>query len=283
MYKISVFTVMIPDLTPEDAAQAFKQHGYSGAEWRVLDSPFDPSKPPAFWANNLCTLPLSDEGARRAKAAAESAGLEIPGLGTYIEVGDLESVEKALSFAKICGARNVRVNPGRWPDPDGLSYAASLERARKFLKECEALAKAAGKRIIIEMHHGTIISSASLCRSAVDGFDPEHVGVLHDAGNGVHEGFENYDIALQVLGPYLAHVHVKNGRYVSDGSGLWTSTWAAMEDGVVNWTNLFTALKNINYDGWLGLEDFSGAYPTAEALPHDMQFLREQYDKVHGS
>jgi sugar phosphate isomerase/epimerase len=279
---MSIFTVMIPDLTPEDAAQAMKQHGYSGAEWRVKDGDFDPAQPPSFWANNLCTLPLSDEGARRAKAAAEAAGLEMPGLGTYIDVGNLEDVEKALSFAKICGAHNVRVNPGRWPDPDGLSYAASFERARTFLSECEALAKAAGKRIVVEMHHATIVSSASLCRRTVEGFDPDYIGVLHDAGNGVHEGFENYDMAFQLLGPYLSHVHVKNGRYVSDNAGLWTSTWAPLEDGVVNWGDLFRALKKNNYSGWLGLEDFSGVYPSSEALPKDIAFLTEEYDKVHG-
>jgi sugar phosphate isomerase/epimerase len=273
---------MIPDLTPEDAAQAMKQHGYAGAEWRVKDGEYDESQAPAFWSNNRCTLPLSDEGARRAKAAADSAGLETPGLGTYIDVGDLESVEKGLSFAKICGARNVRVNPGRWPDPEGLSFAKSFARGRKFLTECEALAKTAGKRVIIEMHHGTIVTSATLCRKMVEGFDPDYIGVLHDAGNGVYEGFENYDLALQELGPYLAHVHVKNARYVSDGKGLWSATWAPLEDGVVNWTDLFTALKKFNYDGWLGLEDFSGAYPTAEALPHDIAFLTEQYNKVHG-
>lgn len=282
MYKMSVFTVMIPDLTPEDAAQALRQHGYAGAEWRVRDGDFDESQPPSFWANNLCTLPLSDEGARRAKAAAEAAGLEIPGLGTYIEVGDLEAVEKALSFATICGARNVRVNPGRWPDPDGLSYAASFERGRAFLKDCESLAKAAGKRIVIEMHHGTIVSSTSLCRRTVEGCDPDYMGVIHDAGNGVYEGFENYDLAFQLLGPYLSHVHVKNSRFVSDGQGLWSAHFAALSDGVVNWHNLFTALKNINYDGWLGLEDFSGAYPSAEALSKDIAFLAEQYNHVHG-
>jgi sugar phosphate isomerase/epimerase len=282
MYKLSVFTVMIPDLTPEETAQALKQHGYDGVEWRVKDGPIDRNQAPAFWANNYCTLPLSDEGARRAKAAAGAAGLAMPGLGTYIDVGDVEAVEKAMSFARICGARNARVHPGNWPDPKGLSYADCFSRARRFLSECETLSKQYGVRAVIEMHHRTIVCSASLCRRLVEGFDPEHIGVIHDAGNGVYEGFEDYDMAFQMLGPYLTHVHVKNAKYVDRGDGVWEATWAALENGVVNWQNLFGALKKANYSGWLGLEDFSGAYATNAALPHDIQFLKATIARVQG-
>jgi sugar phosphate isomerase/epimerase len=251
-------------------------------EWRVKDGPIDRNQAPAFWANNYCTLPLSDEGGQRAKAAAEAAGLAIPGLGTYIDVGNVESVEKAMSFARICGARNTRVHPGGWPDPQGLSFADSFERARKFLRDCEALSKQYGVRAVIEMHHRTIACSASLCRRLVEGFDPEHIGVIHDAGNGVYEGFEDYDMAFQILGPYLTHVHVKNGKYADNGHGLWEATWAALDNGVVNWTNLFGALKKNHYSGWLGLEDFSGTYPTHEALPNDLKFLKETIARVQG-
>lgn len=284
MFKISVFTVMIPDLLPEAAALALQANGYDGVEWRVHNGPVDADKPPAFWANNYCTLPLSREGAQRGKAAAAEAGLAMPGLGTYIDVGDMDSVEQAIEFATITGAHNIRVNPGRWPDPDGLSYAESYDRARAFLSDCEELAKRAGKRIIIEMHHGTIVCSASLSHRLVSHFDPQYIGVLHDAGNCVHEGYEDYDMGIQLLGPYLAHVHIKNARYAppADGKGVWKAQWSALDDGVVNWENLFGALKKANYDGWLGLEDFSGTYPTQEALPQDIKFLREQIARVYG-
>ena len=284
MFKISVFTVMIPDLTPEAGAQALKEHGYAGVEWRVHNGPVDTNKAPAFWANNFCTLPLTPEGPRRGKAAADAAGLEMPGLGTYIDVGEMEAVEQALEFAKITGAHNVRVNPGRWPDPDGLSYAESYERAKAFLANCEALAKRAGKRIIAEMHHGTITCSASLSHRLVSHFNPDYIGVLHDAGNCVHEGFEDYDLGIQLLGPYLAHVHIKNAKYAAPagGSDVWVAKWSALDDGVVNWDNLFGALKKANYSGWLGVEDFSATYPTAEALPNDMAFLKTAIERVYG-
>jgi sugar phosphate isomerase/epimerase len=284
MFKISVFTVMIPDLTPEAGAMALKEHGYAGVEWRVHNAPVDTSKAPAFWANNYCTLPLTPEGAQQGKAAADAAGLEMPGLGTYIDAGDMESVEQAVEFARITGAHNIRVNPGRWPDPDGLSYADSFKRAQTFMANCQAQAKRAGKRIIVEMHHGTIVCSASLSHRLVSLYDPEYIGVLHDAGNCVHEGFENYDMGIQLLGPYLAHVHIKNAKYAPPASetGIWTATWSALDDGVVNWDDLFGALKKANYTGWLGVEDFSGTYPTAEALPNDIAFLQSAIERIYG-
>jgi sugar phosphate isomerase/epimerase len=232
MFKFSVFTVMIPDVTPEDAGQTLKDNEYDGVEWRVTTPNIDSSKPPSFWANNLCTLALTDDEARRAKAIADASGLGIPGLGTYINVGDVAAVEQAMSFARICGARNIRVNPGRWPDPDGLSYAASFERAIKFMADCEALGKRTGVRTIIEMHHGTIVCSAALSHRLVNKFDPDYIGVLHDAGNCVHEGYEDYDMGIQLLGPYLAHVHIKNAAYDRPaGGGVWKARWAPLEDG----------------------------------------------------
>ena len=64
---------------------------------------------------------------------------------------------------------------------------------------------------------------------------------------------------------------------------MWEAQWSALENGVVNWDKLFSALKKANYQGWLGLEDFSGAHPTAQALAHDMEFLKATVTRVQGA
>ncbi len=277
MFNISVFTVMLPEFTPEEGAQALQRHGYAGVEWRVVDDAKAEATPgrPAFWDSNRCTLPLSEEGAIQARDLAAAHDLAIPGLGTYINVGDLELTERAMRFARICGARNVRVNPGRWPDPDGLSYADSFARASRFLEGCQELAQQYNVRAIVELHHRTITCSAALAHRLVNPFDPDFIGVLHDAGNMVFEGYEQYDLGLQLLGPFLAHVHIKNARHYppETGAGLWQAAWAPLDDGAVNWDSLFAALKQAGYSGWLGIEDFSAARPPEEALPYNLQFL----------
>ncbi len=271
--KIGVFTVGLPDLTPEEAVRELADAGYDGVEWRVARVPEEiRGEKPSFWGNNLCTLEPVVEEAERARSLAEGAGLEIPGLGTYIDVGDLKATEEAMRFAKSAGAPQIRV--GR-PDGIGRSFGEMFEKSRAFLEEVEGLAGGYGVKALIEIHHGTIYPSASLAHRLVDGLDPERVGVIFDPGNMVFEGFEDYRIGLDLLGPYLAHVHLKNAAYdrPEDG-GVWRARWAPLEDGVVDFDLLFEGLQAAGYDGWLVIEDFSAARPSREALRHNLEFVR---------
>ena len=274
MWRMCVFTVMLPDMAPEEAARAMKAAGYAGVEWRVKNTP-EPvrAEAPSFWGNNLCTFGLTTAEAEQARDVAQAHGLAIPGLGTYIEVGDVAAVEEAMAFARICGAGQVRVGAGRWP-VEG-SYAASFDRARAFLGEAQGLARQYGVKAVVEIHHRTIVPSAALAHRLVLGLEPDYVGVIHDAGNMVYEGFEEYRLGLELLGPYLAHIHLKNAAWERPpGGGVWRARWAGLEDGVVDWPALFAALRAVGYEGWLGIEDFSQARPPGEALVFNYEFVR---------
>ena len=66
--KVGVFTVGLPDLTPEEAVREIKDAGYDGVEWRVTRVPEElRGEAPSFWGNNLCTLAPSKEEARRGR------------------------------------------------------------------------------------------------------------------------------------------------------------------------------------------------------------------------
>jgi sugar phosphate isomerase/epimerase len=282
MLKLSVFTVMLPDLTPDEAAPLLKESGYDGVEWRVTQVPAERQREaPSFWGNNLCTFGPTLAEAERAKAVSDSAGLVIAGLGTYINVGDLAATENAMRMARTCGAEKVRISPGSWPGD--LSYHDSFKRAQTFLDGAQALAQQYGVKAVVEIHHRTITPSASLAYRLVSDFDPDWIGVIHDAGNMVYEGFEDYRLGIELLGPFLAHVHIKNACYARPPEGgVWRSEWSPLEDGVVDWEALFTALRDTGYDGWLGLEDFSQARPTRDALRYNIAFLRDAIDQVYG-
>ena len=276
MWPLCVFTVMLPDMTPEAAATALKTAGYSGVEWRVKTIQESlRSEPPLFWGNNLCTFAPTTADAERARDIAQANSLVIPGLGTYIDVGDVAAVEQAMAFARICGAAQIRVSAGPWPGEG--TYAEAFARAKKFLEETQTLAKQYSVKVVIEIHHRTIVPSAGLAHRLVSSFDPAYVGVIHDAGNMVYEGFEAYRLGLELLGPYVAHVHLKNAAWQrpSDG-GVWHCTWAPLEDGVVDWQALFAALRTVGYTGWLGFEDFSQERPSVEALTYNYQFIQNQ-------
>ena len=271
--KVGVFTVSLPDLTPDEAVREIKDAGYDGVEWRVTHVPEElRSDEPSFWGNNLCTLEPTVEEARRARRLSEEAGLEIPGLGTYVALGDLEAAHEAMRFAVTAGVPQVRVGAGA---PDGRPYEELFDAAREFLAGDEDLARSHGVKALIEIHHKTICPSASLAQRLVSSFDPGLVGVILDPGNMAQEGFEDYRIGAELLGPYLAHVHIKNSAFERPaGGGVWEPRWAPLEDGVVDFGQVFEALEHVGYDGWLVMEDFSGVRPSREALKYNLEFLR---------
>ena len=269
--KIGVFTVMLPDLTPEEAAAELRGAGYDGIEWRVTE--IDKSlrgAPPSFWGNNLCTLEPTPEEAARARTLAQRERLELVGLTTYLQVGDVAATENAMRVAKLAGAPQIRVGVGT---PEG-GYVAAFERALSFLTAVAELARHYGVKALVETHHKTITPSASLAQRLVSPFDPELIGVIYDPGNMVHEGYEDYRLGLELLGPHLAHVHLKNARFVRSKDGIWRAMWSPLEDGVVDFGRFLSALRAVGYDGWLVIEDFSAAQDSRSTLRHNLQFVK---------
>ncbi|MCZ8519670.1 MULTISPECIES: sugar phosphate isomerase/epimerase family protein [Paenibacillus] len=270
--KLSVFTVVTPDLTPEELASAAKEAGIEGIEWRFKEIPADAGdEQPSFWRRNLCSIdPQSTETEldRFAKAAAEQ-GLRTVSVVPYLTPGDLEGTEQVLRAAKRLGAASIRVGvPGY---DRSRNYNDLFEQEIQYLHGVEELARQYGVKCLVETHHHTIAPSAGLAHRLVSRFDPEHIGVLFDPGNMVHEGFENFRMGLELLGPYLAHVHIKNtgwkpGNRREDGSQSWTSYWEPVNGGVVDWKQVLGDLKSVGYDGYLGVEDFSGKFQSRELL-----------------
>ena len=77
--KFAVFTVSIPEWTPDVAVDRLKAIGYDGVEWRIQDQSATPGAA-TFWGNNQATLPLSTlvEDAEAKGLEATGAWLKIP-------------------------------------------------------------------------------------------------------------------------------------------------------------------------------------------------------------
>ena len=277
--KFAVFTVSTPDYTPEEALEVLRDLGYDGVEWRVTDQANSADGQPGFWAGNRCTWPLSsfEDDAPKIKAMTEAAGLEMPGLGTYPTCDNLADVEKAMKGAVALGVTQLRINV---PNYDGASpYLALRDRSLGQYRDVAAMARQFGLRALVEIHHAKLLPSASAAASFVSTFDPADVGVIHDAGNMVYEGHEAYRLGFEVLGPYLALVHLKNARWLPgeegpDGGTRWNATWAQVPHGIVDVPALFTAMRQVGYDGWVCLEDFSTVQPIRERLRDNLAYVK---------
>jgi len=283
--KYAIFTVCAKDLTPESLLRELKRHGYHGVEWRVTKpAAGDAAKEPySYWGNNRCTIDAGTilEQADEIKALCALHGIEICALGTYADCTQYEAVTRLLEAAAKMGCPKIRVNgaqyDGRKPY-DELLFASQAAFARLV-----PAARHFGVRMNIEMHMGLIHPSASAARRLVDPFDPAVIGVIYDIGNIVTEGFEAYRLGLEILGPYLNHIHVKNallapnGRY-DDGGARFTSRQAPFWEGMAAFSEFNDALKAVGYDGYLSLEDFCDELSTTEKLEQDIAYLKKIFD-----
>lgn len=275
--KFSVFTASTPEWTPEDATAALAGQGWDGIEWRVTDQA--PADPPGFWAGNRATWPLTsleDDLADIARTTRD-ADLEFSAIGGYARANDHPNVERMLAATARLGAPAVRVAVAPLePDRNYREVFSSLRTDFAWVAE---RATAHGVKALVELHHHTPIASASAAIRLLDGLDPDAVGVIHDLGNLLIEGQEDYLSAFQMLGPYLAHVHVKNVAWrpvetAGDGTVRWAPGWVPLRTGQADVEGYLRTLRRHGYDGWVVVEDFSTDLPLAERTADNLAYLR---------
>ena len=282
--KFSVFTASTPDWTPEQAATTLAEQGWDGIEWRIVDDRTTDSSS-GFWAGNRSTWQFTGIQDRVGEIAriTDAAGLEYSGIGGYRPASDHDGVETMLRVTSELGARQVRVTMPNYRverDRTGATYPELFDRTRSDLEWVVGRAADLGVKALVELHHMTITPSASAALRLVDGLDPAHVGVIHDLGNLVIEGHEDHLAAFELLGPYLAHAHVKNARWVdtgdtrSDGSTVWAHEWAPLRTGQASVSEYLDALRQVGYDGWVTVEDFSTDLPLGTRTADNLAYLR---------
>lgn len=278
--KFSVFTVMTPDLKPEELLASLKEFGYDGVEWRCNYIPEEvKGKEPSFWGNNLATIDpgrVEDDWEDLITGSMNKV-IETVSVTPYLTCGDLQETEHILQIANKLGATSIRLGVPQYNRTS--NYNDLFDEAIRYLAECERLCRQYGVKGLVETHHNTIAASPSLAHRLVNSFSPEHIGVLYDPGNMVIEGHENYRMGMELLGPYLAHVHAKNAAWVpvnktGEGSVIWESQWKSLPEGLVRWEEVIKDLKAVGYEGFIGMEDFSGEYETKEALKQNINYFK---------
>lgn len=290
--KLAVYTCSLPEYNIEEAVTVIKEMGYDAVEWRVdatvgglADSDYFKNMPEEqkyafrYWTDNHATLDVNNimEECLRAKKACDEAGIEIVNLATTLK-GDDETLEKVLAAAAAIGCKSIR-GPLEAYVP-GKPYQEQFDAFRAYLAHCEPMLKKYGVKMLIETHHGMLISSASSAMRILDGFDPDYYGLIYDPGNMVYEGYECYELGFDMLGKYLAHVHVKNAALVPGqedefGATKYTQAWAPLKKGSANLGAMIKALVKVGYDGVLSVEDFSNEKSTREKLEENIAYLKQ--------
>lgn len=289
--KFGVFSVSLPEYDIEQSVKILSELGYDGIEWRVNNPP--PAQKPdnynyesRYWSFNHSTLDINniERDAVRAKSLCDQYGLELISLTTYLKPHQADEVEKVLKAARKIGCKNIRVFPPNYDEKE--NYTTLFARTQDELSVLEKLAAKYDVRINMEIHMGNIIPSASAAYRLVSDFDPKYIGVIYDVGNMVQEGFENYKLGFELLGEYIAYIHIKNAVWVKVGTSdsdaeVWKPVWAPVKKGYADLEKLIKNLKEVGYDDYLSLEDFSNETDTYEKLKENLKYLK-QIDKTAG-
>lgn len=285
--KYSLFTVSVPEMTPEQALEKMREYGYDSVDWRVADLPSDPEilkEAPSYWRNNYCTIDADtiEEKAEEIKQLSEKYGISINSLATYLRCTDSEEmIRRPMAGAKRMGCGRIRINAPAYDK--NRTYNELYEEAKAGFARVEKLAKEYGIKVDFEMHMGTIVPSASAAYRLASNFDPRYIGVIYDTGNIIYEGLEEYKMALEILGPYLDLVHIKNAKWEKkevDGKEKFVPGWASLAEGYADFEEFFKALRAVGYDGYIVFEDFYSAESPEEKLRGDISYIKDIVNAV---
>ena len=139
-------------------------------------------------------------------------------------------------------------------DP-AVGYFSLRDETRAKLEKLARQLEGTGVKALLEIHFGTIFSSPALAFELLRDMDPESIGVVLDPANLVIEGSMDLRLALDMIGPFVDLVHVKNICWERTAAGNGAGGSTSWTEGMCDWAAVVPALKAIGYDGWLSFEN----------------------------
>ena len=245
---------------PEDFCALMASCGISGVE--VCTGPRGAQDPEALEAYL----------ARWDQATAE-AGMEISSVNCSLQPDRREDIALIFRAAAERGLGIVKVDVSSYDVRD--PYEPLLATARENWAALAPLAREYGVKAVAEVHPKIVCHSPSAMRRMLDGLDPTWVGAIYDPGNMVFEGWEDPWEAVDILGPYLAHLHVKNLGWRRTAEGKWECPCTALTEGQVDWREVCRQLARVGYEGWGILEFLTEEMDCAEWIRRDVEALEE--------
>ncbi len=283
--KFGVFSVSMPEYTPAEAVKLAKEIGYDALEWRVAPAPKEGEPDDyarRYWTHNKCSIKENAilEDTLEARRLSDEEGMEMWGISPAFSLEQTDALYEAIRAAGKANVKMVRFGLIKYePDKTGMDYNTHFELMRQKLREAEPILKENNVKIVIEMHHGTLTASASSAARMLEGFDPNYYGLIYDVGNQVYEGYEDYRKSFELLGDYIAHVHLKSAVAKPDGedefgAAKWSYVSAPLKKGQANLKKFFEAMAAVGYDGTVSIEDFSNESPTEEKLRDNLAYMK---------
>lgn len=281
MLKYSATTVFLPHLDLEETCAALARFGYDGVELRVRRYTGDPNAEPSPWGRHKSDISPDTvlRHAEEIKSALAACRLAPAAFASNAAATESDDIRKLAEGAAAVGCPLIKVGAPR-PYDRKVNYFTFYEEAVRAYEKTLKITRPYKVRCIIETHLGTIFVSASLAHRLAANFDPADIGILYDPQNNVADGFETIPIALDLMGPYLAHIHAGGHKCVAgtpdaDGTTPWTYPPCRLGEGRYNYAELLAELARRDYRGFVSVEDFDATRPPEQRLEDAMRYLRK--------
>jgi len=278
--KYCATTVALPHLTMAEQAELLSRLGYDGIELRVrrIGDDVRAKGEPSPWGYHVNDVTPDNfrEKAGEIRSTLEDHGLKLAGIASNAPCTDLAQIGLLVDGAIEAGAPFIRIGAaGGFRGPENYRVVLG-ETIAGYARAIETM-RGSGVKAVLEIHGNTIHPSASLAHRIVSHFSPQEAGVIYDPQNMVRDGYETTALAVQLLGPYIAHCHVGAHRPVAgepdeQGTIQWKWERCRMAEGLYHFPAMMAALKRIGYDGFVSVEDF-GDVPVEEKLSDAIQYL----------
>jgi sugar phosphate isomerase/epimerase len=301
MFKVGLSGQMFDNLTIWNHLEAAGSVGYMGVELRSTH--VNPA--------------LAQEQLKNIRFALQDNGLVVSSLSCFVGNFGLQSeqdCERAFEeFKKYVGlscfydTEMIRTWPA-WQESSSAPQSV-WEKAALWMRKSAVYAEQYDKKLVIEMHHGTLCDTAMSSVKLLDMIGMDNVGVTLDPVNLYQVPTDYGHEAIRTLGKYLFNVHIKDivelptsdypycfsYSYYAKHIGRFTKvvppqnlkkeryySHRRINAGGIDWVHVLQSLKTKGYEGWLVVESVSETnrhMPSGKALAkacyQDMKSLLE--------
>ncbi|MDF2721775.1 MAG: sugar phosphate isomerase/epimerase [Paenibacillus sp.] len=257
--KRLMFSKMLQEWTMEETALCARQLGFDGIDLTCREG------------GHIVPEQVKRELPRAVKLFAEQ-GLEVAMLTTSITSAEQKGGKETIEAAARCGVPFIKL--GYWKLSGFGNAKQDLNRMRCDLDELEALAKANGVCLLLHLHGNRYLNAnPALLWMLLADRDSRCIGAYADPGNMAVEGaLYGWKLGLDLLAPYIRMVAFKNFLFEKNAGSVcaeWTPKLCPLQDGIVQYPQLFELLKAIEYDGYVSIHsEYIGASSWKKLDPH---------------
>ena len=237
---------------------------------------------------------LPEEAARRLPEAVDvlrSKGLTVPMVTTSITDAGEKYAEHIFKTASECGVKFIKL--GYWRYEGFGSINGQIERVRDAsLNGIYRLSRKYSVTAGVHIHSGDFLTAnPAVVKMLLQDYDPEHLCAYIDPGHmAVEGGLSGWKMGMDLLQEHIRMVAVKDFGWFQEKDEAEGRRWIArvvpLSEGLVPWTEVFTYLQKIDFDGPVSFHSEYHDVTLEELIrqtSEDLQYAKQILTKVQYS